>query len=97
MDILTEVITPEDVDEIFRSPEDYVDSSYDMPLIRILADGRKLFTILIGIDDNGDVYLVAEDNEVAEDFYPDAGETLWDVYERVIKDWYSGYLLEKED
>lgn len=87
MDILTKVITFENVEEIFRSPEDYVDSSYDKALIKICANGRELFTILIGIDDNGDVYLVAEDDEVSEDYYPDAGETLWDVYERIIKDW----------
>lgn len=97
MDILTETITSENVYEVFCSPEDYVDDEYDMPLFKIYADGKELFTILIGIDDNGAVYLVAEDDEVAEDYYPDAGETLWDVYDRVIDDWLGGYLLEKED
>lgn len=87
MDILTEVIENENIDDIFFSPKDYVDESYDRPLIKIWADGKELFTILIGIDSDGNAYLVAEDDEVAEDFYPIEEETLWDVYERVIKDW----------
>lgn len=40
MDILTEVITSESIDEIFCSPEDYVDSYYDRALIKIWADGK---------------------------------------------------------
>lgn len=86
MDILTEVIEDENIDDIFDSPKDYVDESYDRPLIKIWAEGKEILTILIGIDSDGNVYLVAEDDEVAEDFYPIAEETLWDVYERVIKD-----------
>lgn len=95
--MFTEIIEPESIDEIFCSPKDYVDESYDRPLIKIHTEigmGPFTFTILIGIDDDGTVYLVAEDDEVAEDFYPDPGETLWDVYKRIIKDWVQDWVQE---
>lgn len=87
MNILTEVIEQESIDEIFYSPQDYVDNSYDRPLIKIFSDGNELFTVLIGIDDYGKAYLVAEDENTSEDFYPNENENLWDVYVRLVDDW----------
>ena len=87
MDILTEVIESESIDDIFCSPKDYVDSSYDRPLIKIWSEGNELFTVLIGIDDYDNIYLVAEDGDTSEDFYPNENESLWSLYERVLDDW----------
>lgn len=87
MDITVVTIDDENIDDIFRYPADYVDNFYDRPLFKIWSDGKDLFTILIGMDDDEKVYLVAENDEVSEDFYPDENETLWDVYERLLDDW----------
>lgn len=87
MDITVVTIDDENIDDIFRYPSDYVDDSYDRPLFEIWSEGKTLFTILIGMDDDEKVYLVAENDEVSEDFYPDKSETLWDVYERLLDDW----------
>lgn len=87
MDITVVTIDDENVDDIFLHPTDYVDDSYDRPLFEIWLDGKTLFTILIGMDSNGAIYLVAENDEVSEDFYLGEGETLWDVYKQLLNDW----------
>lgn len=87
MDITVVTIDDENIDDIFSCPTDYVDDSYDRPLFEIWSEGKTLFTILIGMDSKGAIYLVAEDDEVSEDFYPSEGETLWDVYEQLLDDW----------
>ncbi len=87
MDILTEVIDDEDIDDMFSEPQNYVDNSYDRPIFRFWGDGVELFTMLIGMNDNGAVYLVAEDEETSEYFYPKENDTLWDVYDRILSDW----------
>lgn len=86
MNILTEIIESENIDDIFSSPKDYVDESYDRPLIKIWKDSKVLFTVFIGIDDNGSAYLVAEDDETSADYYQEANESLWDTYQHILDD-----------
>lgn len=87
MNITTVVIDDEFIDDIFNEPKDYVDTSYDRSLVEIWAEDKMLFTVYIGMEESGDVYLMLEDDETSESFYPDEDETLSDVYERAVDKW----------
>lgn len=84
---MTEVVTSYNIDDMFDNPKEYIDDSFDLPIVRVWEDGKVLLTIMFGMNERGDTYLVAEDDDVSEDFYPRPQETMWEVYERVLDDW----------
>lgn len=85
----TEVITNENLDEMFERPQDYVDDSFDLPIMK-LYNGDEEITVLLGVNSDGKAYIALENDEVSEDFYPSYGETLWDAYETALADWKVG-------
>lgn len=84
-----EVITDENIDDMFEHPEDYVDYNFDIPIIK-LRDSNSSITVFLGVDLNDKTYITLEDDEVSEDFYPSRNESLWDVYKRALSDWKVG-------
>ena len=87
MDVTTVVIDTESIDDIFNEPDQYVDSASDRSLIEIWGNGKTLFTVYIGVEESGEVYLMLEDEETSEMFTPESNETLWDVYQRATDKW----------
>lgn len=87
MDISTWVITDENIDDIFKNPQNYTDCSFDLPLIEILGECRRFFTVLIGITEDEIPYITLKDDKTSEDFYQKNNESLWIVYETAIDKW----------
>jgi hypothetical protein len=80
-----QIMTQANLDEILQNPKDFVDETFDKPLVKILSDNPVW--ILIGRNENdGRYYLVVEDDEVSEDYYPENNETLEQLFDRIIEE-----------
>lgn len=83
------------IDEIVEKlayPEKYVTADCDVPLMKITTEDEpdNPISILLGYDEERDkYYLVAEDNEISEDYYGDS-ENLGDLFCEMLKDFIKG-------
>lgn len=86
--MMIEVLCEELVEEVLIHPQEYIDDSRDVILLKIhnerYIDNPLL--IMVGQDEQGKYYLVMEDNDMSEDFYPNDEETLLDLYVKMLKE-----------
>ena len=67
--------------DIITNPEDYIDESQDLALIKIASVTSPSNPLLLMVGQDGDsYYVVVEDNDTTEDIYPDDDETLMHVF-----------------
>ena len=74
---MIQVICKDDVEDVLAFPQNYVDDSQDLALLRIYhpSDITNPTYIMIGCDEYEKYYLVVEDNETSADYLPEDGET----------------------
>ena len=85
--MLVEILCKENIEEVLMDPEHYVDDTQDVVLLRIIDedDVSNSTYIMIGQDEQDErYYLVVEDNDVSEDYYPEDSETLSELYEKLL-------------
>lgn len=82
---MTQTVSKEDIDEILKNPKDFVDETFDKPLA-IIHDDNPVWILIGQNEDDGRYYLVVEDDEVSEDYYPENNETLAQLFDRIIKE-----------
>ena len=85
---MIQVVCKANIEDVLMAPQDYVDSSEDLVLLRIYhADDIANPTyLMIGCDEYEKYYLVVEDNETSEDYIPEDGETLSDLFEKLLNE-----------
>ena len=85
---MIQVVCKENIEEILMFPQYYVDSSEDLALLRIYDkdDINNPTYIMIGCDENEKYYLVVEDNDVSEDYPLSDGETLLELFEKLLNE-----------
>ena len=85
---MIQVICKDNIEEVLSSPQDYVDSSEDLVLLRIFhsSDIVNPTYIMIGCDEYGKYYLVVEDNDVSEDYPLSDGETLSELFVKLLNE-----------
>lgn len=83
-----ESLRQENIEKILANPQDYVDSSEDIVLLRIRQsdDIDNPTYIMLGVDEYEKYYLVVEDNDVSEDYLPKDGETLLELFDKLLLD-----------
>ena len=77
------VLCKDNVDEVLENPSEYVDETFDLPLVEI----NKILIMVGKNEEDGRYYLVVEDDETSQDYYLNENESLIEKYE---------WLLEKE-
>lgn len=83
LEILKEVC----IEDIIEKPQDYVDDTQDIALLRVIYEKEKENPtyLLIGQNESTkEYYLVIEDNDVSEDYYPNDGQTLLELYKVLL-------------
>ena len=85
---MIQVICKYNIEEVLSSPQDYVDSSEDLVLLKIYhpSDITNPTYMMIGCDEYEKYYLVVEDNETFEDYVPNDGETLLELFEKLLNE-----------
>ena len=81
------VVTTEDIMEILDNPSKFVNTTYDKVLVKIHDDEDDYrWMIMIGQNErSGEYYLVVEDDEMSEDYYPsDYGVTLEELFNKIL-------------
>lgn len=79
------ILAKENVQEILNNPIDFVDETFDKALVEIYDDNYKWMILLGKNEDDGRYYLVVEDDEMSEDYYPEANESLEDLYDKLLE------------
>ena len=80
-----ERVAKENIDDILLKPEVFVNESFDKPLVKILGDNPTW--ILIGQnEDDGRYYLVVEDDETSQDYYPENNQKLAQLFINILKE-----------
>lgn len=84
---MIQVICNENVVEVLRNPEQYVDFREDKVLIRHYGEDTSNPTyIMIGQDEYDKFYLVIEDNDTSEDIYTSENESLEDLFNKLLQE-----------
>lgn len=81
------ITTQHDIVEMLTRPETYIDEYSNTEILTIPdrnADGG-LLRFLIGVED-GEYYIVVEDDYCADNVYPCEGETLLHAFLRALND-----------
>ena len=82
-----EVLNENSIEEIMACPQQYIDTTQDVVLLRVIYSGEanNPTYLMIGQDENtAEYYLVLEDNDTTEDFYPTENQTLVQLYEELL-------------
>lgn len=83
---LTEVLFElANLDDVFACPQEYVDSSQDIAILRLTQNNVSVI-VMIGTDDETNFYIVLEDNETSQYFNAD-NQSLKDTYIKALKEW----------
>lgn len=85
--MMIEVLCKENIEEVLMYPQHYIDDTQDVALLRIInKDGVCNPTyIMVGQDEQDErYYLVVEDNDSSEDYYPEDSESLLGLYEKLL-------------
>lgn len=83
---MIQVICNENIEEVLRNPEQYVDFREDKVLIRYYGQDTSNPTyIMIGQDEYDKFYLVIEDNDTSEDVYTSENESLEDLFSKLLQ------------
>lgn len=73
--------------DIFNYPDKYIDEYSDMEILTVpdaIATGGIL-RFLVGVED-GEYYIVVEDDYSSDDIYPEKNETLMQTFVRALND-----------
>lgn len=83
---MIQVICKENIEEVLMHPRYYVDDSEDLALLRVYhkEDVANPTYIMIGCNEHERYYLVVEDNETSADYIPEDGETLLELFEKLL-------------
>jgi hypothetical protein len=83
---MIQVVSNNNIEDILTFPQYYVDSSQDLALLRIYHsnDINNPTYIMIGCDEYDKYYLVVEDNETSEDYIPEDGQSLTELFEKLL-------------
>ena len=83
---MIQVICKHNIEDVLAFPQNYIDSSEDLVLLKIYhpSDISNPTYIMIGCDEYEKYYLVVEDNETSSDYYPEDGETLSELFEKLL-------------
>jgi hypothetical protein len=82
---MIEILHSENIEEILANPQNYVDDSEDIALLRVYhEDTNNPIYIMIGVDESEKYYLVVEDNDTSEDHYLGDNETLSDLFTKLL-------------
>ena len=83
-----EILHKANIEEIIEVPQEYVDDTQDIALLRVTCKKEKdnPTYLLIGQDESTqEYYLVIEDNDTSEDYYPSKyNTTLMKLYEALL-------------
>lgn len=84
---MLKVECPENIEEVLRNPEQYVDFREDKVLVRYYGkDTSNPTYIMIGQDEYDKFYLVIEDNDTSEDVYTSENESLEDLFNKLLQE-----------
>ena len=85
---MIQVVCKENIEEVLTNPQYYVDDSEDLALLRVYhkEDITNPTYIMIGCDESEQYYLVVEDNEASADYIPEDGETLSELFEKLLNE-----------
>jgi uncharacterized membrane protein len=84
---MIQVVCNENIEEVLRNPEQYVDFREDKVLIRYYGEDTSNPTyIMIGQDEYDKFYLVIEDNDTSEDVYTSENESLEDLFNKLLQE-----------
>lgn len=85
---MIQVICKHNIEDVLISPQDYVDSSEDLVLLKIYnpSDIANPTYLMIGCDEYEKYYLVVEDNETFEDYIPEDGEGLTELFTKLLNE-----------
>lgn len=81
------ITTKFNINDILTHPDKYIDEYSDTEILTVphkeVAGGILRF--LVGVED-GDYYIVVEDDCCSDDIYPEQNETLMQTFIRVLND-----------
>ena len=85
---MIQVVCKESIEEVLMHPQYYVDASEDLTLLRVYHpdDITNPTYIMIGCDESEQYYLVVEDNETSEDYIPEDGESLTELFAKLLNE-----------
>lgn len=84
---MVKIICSENVEDVLAHPEEYVDETFDKPLISVFSSATidNPTYLMVGQDEqDGRFYVVVEDNEVFEDYYPETNQSLNDLFDSLL-------------
>jgi hypothetical protein len=82
---VVQILTQHSIDDMLLNPTEYIDESFDVPLLRFVHDASNPVSLLLGYDNKEKLYyFVLEDNEVSEDFYCRDGD-LTKMFEEIMQ------------
>ncbi len=79
-----ENLARENIEEILNTPANFVDDTFDKALVKITDDDYSWMILIGQNEDTGVYYLVVEDDEMSEDYYPEDDETLEELYNKLF-------------
>lgn len=85
---MIQVICKDNVEDVLTFPQYYVGSDQDLVLLKIYHpnDIDNPTYIMIGCNEDEKYYLVVEDNETSADYYPEDGDTLSELFEKLLNE-----------
>ena len=78
---MIKVLCKDNIEEVLNNPNDYVDETFDLPLVEI----DKVLIMVGKNEEDGRYYLVVEDDETSQDYYLNENESLIEKYEWLLK------------
>lgn len=82
---MVQILTQHSIDDMLFNPTEYVDESFDRPLLRIVHDASNPVSLLLGYDAVQKLYyFTLEDNDTSEDFYCEDGD-LTKMFDEIMK------------
>lgn len=80
------ITTKHNILDILKRPEAFIDECSDTEILTLpdFEAAGGILRILVGVDEDGRYYLVLEDDDMAEDVYPEEDETLMETFVRVL-------------
>lgn len=81
---MVEVRTRHSISDIMEDPQNYIDKSQDIELLKIYKDINDPIWIMAGTTDDKRYYLTFETSETSRDEYPEEGETLEELLDRFV-------------
>lgn len=84
---MVKVMCKENIEDVLAHPEEYVDETFDKPLIAVFSSTTidNPTYLMVGQDENNKkFYLVVEDADTSEDYYPSDNESLSSLFDNLL-------------